>query len=480
MQGKLTTLHNKKRGTWFDRMMAVLATINLSLVLFDISYVPLRDFYLRYLPKVAMVYDPVKGIEPHRQTESYLRTITQLKEQVTNTGLQNPKTEQILDSLRRQSIDLINENPFALADKSGTLEKIKNRIQDRVSIPPKESAKAAFTEFWSQAYLTRRGFTTEINWFESRVSPLIANNYYRGIGENGKFIERFWKIDLPFMIIFFLEYLGRSYFIGRRFKAFTWRDAMLWRWYDVLLFLPFWRWLRILPVSIRLDQVGFVDVERVRHQAIRSLIANFSPELTEVVVVQLINQMQNELQSGALMKQVFEVQNRTYIDLNNINEIETIATRLVQTTVFKVMPQLKPDIEALLRYGLEETLKQLPLYEQVQGIPGLQSVPKQMVERLVAEISRLTIESSQKTYESIKVASEDPIGTRLSSQLVRHFGEFLGQELREEDSLREIESLLVDFLEEFKINYVQRVDIENFEQILAETQQLSRLTPPRN
>ncbi|NJK36386.1 MAG: hypothetical protein HC920_00600 [Oscillatoriales cyanobacterium SM2_3_0] len=457
--------------------MAILATINFGLVLFNVSYIPLRDFYFRYWPELTRWYDPIKGIEPNRETTAYLETVERLQQQVSATGLESPEAETILASLGNQSIDLINEDPFALANKSGSLEKIKNRMQDRISIPPKGSAKEAFTEFWSQDYLLAQGFNSELNWFETQISPAIASNYYRGIGENGEFIGGFWRIDLPFMVIFLLEYLGRTYLISRRFTRFTWRDALIWRWYDVFLFVPIWRWLRIIPVAIRLDQSALLDLERVRLQAIRNVIASFAQELTEVVVVQFINQVQAELKNGNLMKQVFEAQNRRYIDLNNTNELETIATHLVQTTVFQVIPQLKPDIEALLRYSLESSLKQMPLYESMQRIPGLQTLPQQMVERLVSEFSQLAIDSPQKTYESVRAAAEDSKGVQLSNRLVRHFGELLGQELREKETLNEIESLLIDFLEEFKLNYIQRVDFDDFQQTLAEHQQLKRLTP---
>ena len=50
--------------------MAIAATVNLGLVLFDLSYVPWRDFYLRNFPGLIRVYDPIKGIEPHRETEN--------------------------------------------------------------------------------------------------------------------------------------------------------------------------------------------------------------------------------------------------------------------------------------------------------------------------------------------------------------------------------------------------------------------------
>ena len=64
--------------------MAIWATLNLLWVVFDISYVPLRSFWLQrnlyplpsvplavpltFLPDVTPWVDPIKGIEPHRET----------------------------------------------------------------------------------------------------------------------------------------------------------------------------------------------------------------------------------------------------------------------------------------------------------------------------------------------------------------------------------------------------------------------------
>jgi hypothetical protein len=71
--------------------MALVALGNLSLVLFDISYVSGRDFYFRQLPVLTQLYDPFKGIEPHRDTQKYLETLEKLKTQVVQTGLPSPK-----------------------------------------------------------------------------------------------------------------------------------------------------------------------------------------------------------------------------------------------------------------------------------------------------------------------------------------------------------------------------------------------------
>jgi hypothetical protein len=461
---------------WIERLMAVVAIGNLSLVLFDISYIPWRDFYFRQLPVLTQIYDPFKGIKPHRDTQKYLETLEDLKNQVVQTGLPSPQVAAKLQELDNLSAKMIDEDPFRVASKSGSLEKIKDRIRDRIP-SPQDSAKQSFQTFWSQDYLTRKGWQKEINWFERKIKPLIAINYFREIGENGEFIDNFWVIDLPFIAIFAIEFLARTYWISRHHRSITWRQALLWRWYDILMLLPFWRLSRVLTVTIRIHQAKMPDLQPIRSQISRGFVANFAQELTEVVVIQLINQMQKSISSGELAKQLFQSQKQRYLDINNINEIEAIATHLVQITVYKVLPQLQPDLEALLRYNIEIFLKQSPLYQGFQQVPGLGNLPAQLAEQLVAELSKLATLGPQNAYEAFKIASEDPKGIQLSNQLVQHFGQALGAELQQQQTWQEIQLLLCDFLEEFKINYIQRLSEEDFEKILEQAKQLQQIAP---
>jgi hypothetical protein len=171
----------------------------------------------------------------------------------------------------------------------------------RDHVPNQEnSAKQSFRQFWSQDYLGLNGVRGELNFFSEEIRPLIETNYYRPIGENGEFIDRFWKIDLPFVILFGLEFLARTWLISRRHTAISWRDAMLWRWYDLFLVLPFslvpfLRYgllLRIIPVTIRLNQAKLIDLERIQKQITQGFVATIAEDLTEVVVVRVINQVQ--------------------------------------------------------------------------------------------------------------------------------------------------------------------------------------------
>lgn len=67
----------------------------------------------------------------------------------------------------------------------------------------------------------------------------MVKNYYRGISESGRLIDYFSIIDLLFIIIFILEFLGRIFFISCCYFSVNWLEVMLWCWYDIFLLLLF-------------------------------------------------------------------------------------------------------------------------------------------------------------------------------------------------------------------------------------------------
>ena len=453
------------RRTGLERLIAIVAVVNFCLVLFDLSYIPWRDFYLREFPSLTHLYDPIKGIEPHRETQRYLNKVNELEQQVMQTGLQSPQTENSLQELRSLSSEMIQDNPFAVANKTGILAKIKNQMRDRVG---KESAHEAFTLFWSQAHLSQAGWQQEINFFNTQLRPLIQTNYYRGIGINGKFIDRFWQIDLPFVTLFGLEFLTRTIYISRHYRL-TWLEAMLRRWYDIFLLLAFWRWLRIIPVTIRLYQADLINLEPVRAQINRDFVANFAEEITEIVGIRLINQIQESIQRGDMAQWLFHPETRRpYINVNNTDEVKAIATRLLQISVYQVLPKIQPDIEALLRHSIETILNKSPIYKQLHNVPGLNQLPTQLTEKLVTDIS-------QSSYTTLTTFLEDPKAAELSNRLIQNFSQALEVEVQKKQNIQEIQSLILDLLEEIKINYVKSLAEGGIKRTLDESQQLRQI-----
>ncbi|MEM9807313.1 MAG: hypothetical protein AAF959_18770 [Cyanobacteria bacterium P01_D01_bin.56] len=454
---------------WFERLMVAIATANLVFVLVDLSYIRFRDLYLKVLPGPTTWYgETFKGIEEHRVTAAYLAEVDDLKETLETEGLESRSAQRQLANLRSSSIDLIDENPFEVANKSGTLERIKKEIRDRTE--QDNSSKAAFRTFWSPAYL-EKGWSEELDFFDQKIRPRIETNYWRGIGFNGLPTDRFWLIDLPFMALFGFEFLLRTYFLSRRHENTTWFDAMLWRIYDVPFFLPFWRWLRIVPVVIRSNQAELSHLDPIQGRINRILISQFAVELTEVVFLRLIDQMQSLIKAGQISRWVFELTsgNENYIDLNDVDEVQTISQRLTDILVEKILPEIKPEVDAILSHTFTGALSQAPAYQGLKILPGFTNISEQITQQISAEVSK-------NLYGSLKQALADEKGAALMGKLVESFGHQLREELQQGDTLNELQGLINDFLEEVKVNYVERIAVDDQETRRAKTYQLYSTT----
>lgn len=455
-----------RRFRWLSRLIAIVALLNLFLVFFDLSYIPWRDYYWKFVPEVTQLYDPIKGIEPHRDTQKYLNKVNQLEVQVKETGLESPEVASLLSELGILSDETIEEDPFALANKSGQLEKIKNEMRDRVG---NDSARASFYTFWSQPYLTQKGWQAEMAFFDREIRPQIETNYFRHLGTSGDFLDNFWLIDLPFIILFGLDFIIRTFAIQRENPELSLLRSILRHWYDIFLLLPFFRWLRVLPVLVRLHQTELVDLEPIREQINHDFVSNFAEELTEVVGVQMIDQMQRSIRRGDVAKWLFHPENRrTYIDINNTNEVQAIAYRIIQLSVYEVFPKIQPEVEALVRQIIEKTLNQSPVYQQLENVPGVNKLRSQLTDNLAKDLS-------QTAYKTLTATMEDPEVAKLSASLAQKFRSALELELQKKHHQKELESLIVDMLEEIKINYVKGIAESGVERSLAESEELRQI-----
>ncbi|MGK7894207.1 MAG: hypothetical protein AB4372_11410 [Xenococcus sp. (in: cyanobacteria)] len=481
---------NKKvsLSLWYEKFIALLALLNLILVFFDLNYISLRDFWLhgrvqplikigrlelRVPPEPLKVlpfpitdwYDWVKAIEPYRDTQQYLQRVEDFENQVNQVGLQNLDDE-ILADLRDRSIEMIETNPFIIARKTGTLERIKNKMRHHIYGKTDASAKEAFNIFWSREYLADNGVRQELNFFDWDIKPLIETNYYRPVGETGKFVDNFGLLDLPFSIIFLLDFLARSWYISRRRNDVSWTDAMLWRWYDILLFIPIFRWLRVIPVAIRLDKSGLISLSQIKRQASQGFVASIAKDITEVVIVQVINEAQESISQGELGNFLSQQTAKEYIDLNDINETAEITKLITKLTVFQAIPKIRPDLEALLQHNIGKIMHGSSAYQVIEQFPGAQILETNLSQQLAQQIY-------QSLYDTlVTLLEEDPVSNEIIEKLVADFSQVMGSEIQTQESIKEIEYLLVAMLEEIKINYVKRLSAEDMEKILEQTRML--------
>jgi hypothetical protein len=480
------------RNLWLERSIAILASFNLGLILFDLTYVPWRNFWLQGtipipltgqavqlpVPKIdcpdpsqeqrnpdqrgsvptsaiTCLYDPIKGIEPHRDTAQYLADVRQLEATIAAKGLADPLVASLLQGLRSRSVEMVNTDPFRVANKSGTLEKIKNRMRLQVFGNRSASARQAFERFWSAETLTPNTWQPQLNWFNRRISPLIATNYYRGIDESGEPINRFGLLDIPFGVIFFLEFAARIIYLrtrGHYRKRLGWLDALAWRWYDVLLFFPFWlllpgwAWLRVMAVAIRLHQARLIDLERIRDLAAKNLVGNIADDMTEAVVVQVISQAQGAVQRGDVVRWLAQQQRENTVIANDIDELSEIVALVGKVTVQEVLPQVRPELQALIQHSIDQILSQAPAYATLKSLPGLGSLPVQLSERLASEVT-------QGLYNALSIIGQDKVAIELTRRLISDAIASFGSEVQEKQVIEELQVLIVHLLEEAKLTY---------------------------
>ena len=472
--------------------MAVVAVINLVIVAFDLSYVPLRDFWLSGQVTVGGIktayikldgieldllpenvsgfitqYDAVKGIIPNRDTTEYLEKVEQLKQELNTNGVDTPLAKNLLGDIRRRSIEIIQTDAFSEANKTGNLERIKNRM--RSHIPNQDnSAKTAFWRYWTPANFEGQA-VQELEFFTQEIQPLFETNYYRIIGENGGYIDYFGFIDFPFGAFFLLEFLVRTWLISRRRTGVSWLDAMLWRWYDILLFVPLWRWLRVIPVTVRLSQADLIDLRSVQKQLSQGLVAGIAEDMTEVVIIRLIDQIQSSIRNGDIGRLLSQQTDNPYIDINNTNETAEIVRILAKVIADRVLPAIQPEAESLLKYSVDKALRQSPAYRSLKLIPG--------GDHTLTSLSHQLVSQSYSAFSSALQAAleEDDQFDRLLESLVSNIGKSVSTELQAQQSLNKIELLLIDLFEEIKINYVERLSQEDIEDILEQTRSLRQI-----
>ncbi len=137
--------------------------------------------------------------------------------------------------------------------------------------------------------------------------------------------------------------------------------------------------------------------------------------------------------------------------------------------VYQVLPQIRPEAEALLEYSIEKALKQTPAYQGIRFLPGSESTIDILVTQLVSQ-----------TYQAFSdvlnaALEEDKKFNELLDSMITNLSESFSSELKAQESLSKIELLLIDLLEEIKVNYVERLSSEDVEEILEQTRALRKI-----
>jgi hypothetical protein len=213
-----------------------------------------------------------------------------------------------------------------------------------------------------------------------------------------------------------------------------------------------------------------VNLDPINNRIIRSLVTGVAVEITEIVVVRIIDQVQDLIRQGEATRWLLSPDGgRRYIDINGINEIEVISGRLTHVLAYQVLPKIRPEVEAMLNHTVTTVLGSSPVYAGLQNLPGMKNWSQQLTQRLVSDLS-------ESGYHAIITSLEDETGANLMKQLVARFAETFRSEIQQDDAVEELESLSIALLDEIKINYIKRVEAEDIEVLQERKKELYGVT----
>ena len=473
-------------GRRWDRFVALWAALNLLWVAFDISYIPLRTFWLQrnlyplpsvplavpltFIPDITPWVDPIKGIEPHRETQAYLRHFDRLDAALGQgpPGATTPIQRQLLAEQVRLTVEMIDSNPMLASGTSGTLEKIKNRLRQRAD---RDSAKQAAAVLLSPAWIDAHRWPQERLFWRQQVLPLVATTYWRSIDENGRPTDHFWRYDLLlFQSVFALDILLRAIRLRRRLPGLSWGRALLRRWIDLPLLLPFWRLLRVVPVLERLHTSGLISIEPLRAVISRGVVALLAVELFEVLALQLIDGLQQLIRSRRWPMRIRALRSHQTVVSNDERELVELVRIWGPLLLVRVAPRLAPELQGVLGHALHQSLQNAIVPPGLRQLQPLLQVEKGISRQLAGGMVDSLLDITRSTGE--RLSRRDDQQLELLQRFIDRFWEELAEALESGPALERSKQLLSTFLEEFKGNYLSQISRAGIEGLIEELDQL--------
>jgi len=530
-----------------DLFMVLIVLANLSLILFDQTYLWFRPFYYRNFPEILQWYDkPILGIEPHRATESYLsmvreleyleklkdsdrfqkefagtvRNLRSLVEKIDTMGdsrfqrLQfeyvsrleraqgstrldpqfvqigekildfaseknlpysdlehemgriqrfihisteegwNREREDILARMDAQITQIVETNPFRDSGQTERLERIKSLIktkyekvrtrktdreyqkiltesmQGRNQFP---STTLAFAHFWRNPDTSMQD---KLEFFKRELESEFALNYFRNLSKNGKPVNNYLLLDVPFLIFFFLEFCIGWYLAVKRKTYIAWFLYPMYHWYDILGLIPmvefrFFRLFRVYKIFLILKASRVLPVgEDIISRILRYYSNIIKEEISDMVTIQILSEAQEEIRSGASIQIL-------------TNALDSHRTEIKKVVLKKIKETAAND---RLGFLLEEITSEI--IEKVQNdLKPFGLLPDGFRHRLSKEIAKILHNT---VAEAVLSTVDDPAGRNLIESLVDYtIDEF-------EDTARDSEvnelntSITVELLENVK------------------------------
>ena len=444
----------------WDRMVAIIATLNLAWVLVDLSYIPLRNFWLQrnlypvpslplvvplpWLPDITPVLDPLKGIRPHRETQAYLDGFKRL-DQALQTDSSLESTITLLKQQQQLTENLISSQRLLSSSNASALDQLKSRLRARTGL---NSAQQSADLLLSEGHINQSGWTRERQFWNQQILPLVEINYWRSIDENGRPTDLSWRVDAPFQLLFLLDIVLRCLRLKSRYPAIRWRDAVLRRWIDLPLLLPFARWMRLVPVTERLSRTGLIQLEPLRAVISRGVVALLAVELFEVITIRVVDTFQQLIRSPQLPERVRSLCSHQTSNANEDRELLELLRLWLPLLLTKVGPALRPQLVALIGHLLQQSLSRSVMPEPLRRVAALQSAEAEFSRQLATGVVDSVLDVSRGAGN--RIGQRDQVLETLGTDALDRLWEELAVILEQGPVLERSQDLLTSFLEELK------------------------------
>ena len=379
----------------YEFLFCVALTSSLLIVVFDYTYLEnipytpttFRDIYLQLSqrpqfsflkhkdPGIDLFYDPIKGIQRHRATDSYLEDFDTLTKRLATETEASPESRALMQRLIDRAGAMIDKRPpqtdFSLAEKDGALEHLKDLLRLHFMKPGdrlrNQSAKKAFERFFSPENLAPERRAGEIAYFETEIKPILAQNYFRWIDSDGRpknFFSR--RIDVWFvLLLFWPDFLIRWVYAIFTSRYRRWYLFPIRNWVEVFTLVSphhaAWvRLLRLLPLYSRLNQNGWIPGGGIMPGILHDNAAVIAEEISGMVLVNIIAQVQAILEKRTVG--VGAIANSEAME-----QVQKLTDQQAGILAAKMVPQIQPDIADLVEYSINQTMG--PLINSPLGAP---------------------------------------------------------------------------------------------------------------
>lgn len=276
------------------------------------------------------------------------------------------------------------------------------------------------------------------DWTYGWLRPFYADHLPGVVSAYDPWVDRFWLLDLPFLVFFAGEFTVRWAAAIRDGTLKRWWFFPLLHWYDALGLVPlvqfrFFRLFRVISIYARLHRSELTAVGNDPLTRGANFLADVvTEEVSDRVAERLLNLAQTEIRHGVLM----DVSRKLLLARREVVK-ERISAKLTEIVA---NGELRDRARELLAVSLEEAVEEAPV---LRAIP----LPDRVLRPLVRGIGQAVYDS---IFETLAATGRTPEGQQALEGLIDAVMVSLEEELGRGEIEHLIEDTVIEALEEMK------------------------------